>query len=128
MILNGQEYMLILSMDILARMQWMDLTLTRHTGLTWVMIIVFICFAVLVSLQTFSCSGDYLKDVDRVVLPQDPILDHKFPRPITERSHCGGIWEALEDDIKEDEDELVRDCYADGYIQPLATYNSEVML
>ena len=63
-----------------------------------------------------------------MVLPQDPVLDHKFPRPITERSHCGGIWEALEEDIKEDEDELVRDCYAEGYIQPLATFNSEVSL
>ena len=73
-----------------------------------------------------SRSGAYLKDVDQVVLPQDPTLDHKFPRPITERSHCGGIWEALEEDIKEDEDELVRDCYADGYIQPLSTFNSEV--
>ena len=75
-----------------------------------------------------SCSGEYIKDVDRVVLPQDPILDHKFPRPVTERSHCGGIWEALEESMKEDEDELVRDCYAEGYIQPLATYNSEVVM
>ena len=61
-----------------------------------------------------------------MVLPQDPTLDHKFPRPITERSHCGGIWEALEENIKEDEDELKRDCYADGYIQPLSNFNSEV--
>ena len=64
-------------------------------------------------------TGEHLKDVDQVLLAQDPILDHKFPRPITERSHCGGIWEALEEEIKEDE--LVRDCYAEGYIQPLAT-------
>ena len=39
-----------------------------------------------------------MKDVDRVLLPQDPSLDHKFPRPVTERSHCGGIWEAMEED------------------------------
>ena len=64
--------------------------------------------------------------MDRVLLPQDPVLDHKFPRPIIERSHCGGIWEALEEDTKEDEGELVRDCYADGYMQPLAIHNSEV--
>ena len=47
-ILNGQEYMLILSMAILARMQWMDLTFTIHTGLTWVMII---------CVHLFCCSG-----------------------------------------------------------------------
>ena len=78
------------------------------------------------NIYCICCSGEYIKDVDRVVLPQDPVLDHKFPRPITERSHCGGIWEALEEDIKEDEDELKRDCYADGYIQPLSNFNSEV--
>ena len=65
--------------------------------------------------------------MDRVLLPQDPVLDHKFPRPITERSHCGGIWEELEEGTKEDEGELVRDCYADSYIQPLAIHNSEVL-
>ena len=73
-----------------------------------------------------TLAGEYMKDVDRVLLPQDPSLDHKFPRPVTERSHCGGIWEAMEEDMKEDDGELARDCYAQGYVQPLATFNSEV--
>ena len=45
--------------------------------------------------------GEYIKDIDKIVLPQDPLLANKFPTPIMERAACGGIWEALEESEKE---------------------------
>ena len=71
--------------------------------------------------------GEYIKDIDKIVLPQDPLLANKFPTPIMERAACGGIWEALEESEKEKWDgDLYRDCFAEEYFQPLAMFDSKV--
>ena len=73
--------------------------------------------------------GEYIKDIDKIVLPQDPLLANKFPTPIMERAACGGIWEALEESEKEKWDgDLYRDCFAEEYFQPLAMFDSKVHL
>ena len=73
-----------------------------------------------------SISGEYIKDVDKIILPQDPLLNHKFPMPIIERGHCGGVWEAMEDDRKEEFDGILyRNCDGEDF-QPLAMMNSKV--
>lgn len=72
-------------------------------------------------------AGEYIKDIDKIVLPQDPLLENKFPIPIMERAACGGIWEALEESEKEKWDgTLYRDCFAEEYFQPLAMFDSKV--
>ena len=77
--------------------------------------------------MTFVCSGEYVKDVDFLLLPQDPLLDVKFPRPVVERGSCNGMWRGL-DKKNEDEEGNVRnrDCGDGDYLQPLSKQSSEV--
>ena len=79
-------------------------------------------------LMTFVCSGEYVKDVDFLLLPQDPLLDVKFPRPVVERGSCNGMWRGL-DKKNEDEEGNVRnrDCGDEDYLQPLSKQSSEVI-
>ena len=70
--------------------------------------------------------GEYLKDIDRILLPIDPNLNMSMPLPLTERDACGDVFEILEDDAKEDGGELKRDCYAEAYPQDISTATSKV--
>ena len=72
--------------------------------------------------------GEYLKDLDRILVPQDPLLDHKVPRPLMERGHCGGKWSTLEASWKGLEKFTNRDCPTnqEGYLQPLSRQSSKV--
>ena len=38
--------------------------------------------------------GEYVKDTDFLLLPQDPLLDNKFPRPLVSRRLCEACWQA----------------------------------
>ena len=68
-----------------------------------------------------------MKDIDQVILPQDPLLNHTYPSPIMERANCGGKWEVFEDELKDaNDDVLEKDCYAEEYLQPLSLENSKV--
>ena len=64
--------------------------------------------------------GEYVKDVDDILLPREPLLDHKFPRPIVERGYCSGIWATIDDN-----DQNKRDCNEE-YPQPLSAFGSDV--
>lgn len=64
--------------------------------------------------------GEYVKDVDDILLPREPLLDHKFPRPIMERGYCNGIWATIDDN-----EQNKRDCN-DEYPQPLSAFGSDV--
>ena len=75
--------------------------------------------------QPYFISGEYIKDIDKIILPQDPLLNHKFPTPIIERGLCGGVWESMEDDLKEDDGTLYRNCDGED-LQPLALLTSKV--
>ena len=78
--------------------------------------------------------GEYVKDTDFLLLPQDPLLDNKFPRPLVrggschwwliqwnqtdrsnlpfnffvqvERGYCYGIWQAVDDSSKAENGEV----------------------
>ena len=68
-----------------------------------------------------------MKDIDQLILPQDPLLNHTYPSPIMERANCGGKWEVFEDELKDaNGDVLDKDCYAEEYLQPLSLENSKV--
>ena len=68
-----------------------------------------------------------MKDVNYTLLPQDPILDFKFPRPVVERGYCYGKWQAV-DESRTDEsgDVKNRDCNSGHYSQPLSGVDSTV--
>ena len=73
--------------------------------------------------------GEYIKDIDHIILPLDPILNNTIPLPIIERGHCGGNYEAFEEYLKEkleNNGELRRDCYGKPYEQPLSIFDSKV--
>ena len=76
--------------------------------------------------------GEYLKDLDQKLLPQDPLLNHKIPRPIVEKGHCMGIWSNMETtwlETLEDYGYSKRDCndwQNPVYLQPLSKLNSKV--
>ena len=74
--------------------------------------------------QSPICSslGEYVKDVDDILLPREPLLDQKFPRPVVERGYCRGIWATIDDD-----NQNKRDCN-DEYPQPLSAFGSDVEL
>ena len=69
-----------------------------------------------------------MKDVDRILMPQDPLLDLHIPRPLVERGECGGVWEDLETQRKDEDDDnlLHRDCYGKEYSHSLSQYDSKV--
>ena len=46
-------------------------------------------------ISTNLLSGEYVKDIDFELLPQDPLLDDKFPRPLVERGYCYGIFDPV---------------------------------
>ena len=61
--------------------------------------------------------AEYLKDVDRVLIPQDPLLDHEIQRPLMERADCGGTWQTF-DQHKADISYyklIERDCVGEPY-------------
>ena len=72
--------------------------------------------------------GEYLKDLNFTLLPQEPLLDIKFPRPIMERGYCGGIWDSLEASWEPKEKYLMRDCDPEltDYPSPFARKSSKV--
>ena len=70
-----------------------------------------------------------MKDIDGLVLPKDPLLNHTYPSPLSERGNCGGKWEVFEDELKDENDDVLdKDCYADEYTQPLSLEDSKVKL
>ena len=69
--------------------------------------------------------GEYLKDVDQDIVPQDPLLDHKVPRPIMERGYCGGFWSNLEETWKEKNMFTNRDCSTTDFTHPLSRRTSK---
>ena len=76
-----------------------------------------------------SFQGEYLKDLDKVLLPQDPLLNNKVPRPLIERGHCNGVWGPLEQSWYDKEEYNNRDCgHYDpvDYLQPLSRLSSKV--
>ena len=46
--------------------------------------------------------------------------------PIIERGHCGGVWEAMEDDRKENNDGILKRNCEGVDLQPLALKHSKV--
>ena len=61
--------------------------------------------------------AEYLKDVDRVLIPQDPLLDIELQRPLVERADCGGTWQSFDEyKAKNSPHELIeRDCVGEPY-------------
>ena len=74
--------------------------------------------------------GEYLKDLDQVIVPQDPLLDNKIPRPIMERGYCGGLWSTLESSWSSEERYSIRDCHSwpSDFQQPLSKHTSRELL
>ena len=56
-----------------------------------------------------------------MLLPREPLLDQKFPRPVVERGYCHGIWATVDDGGQT----TTRDCN-DEYPQPLSALRSIV--
>ena len=98
----------------------MAVTILDLIGITWVRMVE---FKKKVIGKCHSIPGEYLKDLERIVLPQDPLLDHKVPRPVMERGYCGGVWSTLElSQISN-----ARDCSNEnGDPQYLSKYTSKV--
>ena len=76
--------------------------------------------------------GEYLKDLNYTLMPQEPLLDLKFPRPIMERGHCGGIWESLESSWDKEVKDQLRDCNSEkseneDFPSPFARRSSKVV-
>ena len=121
------ESLVTTSMDILALMSWMDLTMKTHIGLIWVL-----WANIIIPYNNINIvsSGEYLKDLDRILLPQDPVLDDKVPRPVMERGHCGGQWNNLESSWEGGERWSNRDCHStpEDFLQPLSRYSSKVKI
>ena len=99
------------------------MTFQVHIGIIWVRK----CKSKLQD-DLICSSGEYLKDIDRIVVPQDPLLDHKVPRPLMERGHCGGSWSTLETSWEGTEQFTNRDCNSDrvDFLQPLSRKSSKV--
>ena len=73
--------------------------------------------------------GEYLKDLDQILIPQDPLLENKVPVPLMERGYCYGTWTNFETNIGEDEFYTYRDCNTypnTEYEFPLSRYGSRV--
>jgi len=73
--------------------------------------------------------GEYVKDIDFELLPQDPLLDDKFPRPLVERGYCYGIFDPVDNANRmETGDIRNRDCESGDYLQPLSDVSSSTMI
>ena len=71
--------------------------------------------------------GEYLKDLDQALLPQDPLLDHQVPRPLVEKGLCKGLWGPLEKSWQDSDGvQTYRDCSHTDYIQPFSRLSSKV--
>ena len=100
-------------------------------------------------ISTNLLSGEYVKDIDFELLPQDPLLDDKFPRPLVERGYCYGIFDPVGScfvyfnsypfplsfmsqvdnaNRLETGDIKNRDCESGDYLQPLSDVSSSVGL
>ena len=72
-----------------------------------------------------------MKDVDKILIPTDPLLNLSVPLPLTERDLCGGVFESMEEHYVEDDPEgtkFKRDCYAESYPNKLSFALSKVIL
>ena len=79
--------------------------------------------------KVFNFTGEYLKDLDQDLLPQDPLLDHKIPRPLVEKGLCGGLWNTLESSWKDSDGvQTIRDCSESDYVQPFSRLSSKVSI
>ena len=79
----------------------------------------------------FFSTGEYLKDLDGTIIPQDPLLMHKIPIPIVEKGACGGIWQNLENTWDFRVAQFNRDCsssYPSYFLQPFSKLTSEVLI
>lgn len=99
------------------------------TGTTWVTVLTRFSRLWFIS----NILGEYLKDLDNKIIPQDPILQHKIPIPLMEKGHCLGVWSSLENSWYDDgggEDYLTnRDCSSydpSDFSQPLSVSSSKV--
>ena len=82
-----------------------------------------------IGVDNFFSSGEYVKDVDFLLLPQDPLLDIKYPRPVVERGYCYGIFQALDEKNRDDTGKIGnRDCDSGDYLQPFSEMSSRVSL
>ena len=101
------------------------MTLLVPIGIIWVKFL--FLFALL---RFYFYSGEYLKDLDGTIIPQDPLLMHKVPIPIVEKGACGGIWQNLEFTWDYTTTHLERDCWSTyepaDYLQPLSKLSSSV--
>ena len=78
-------------------------------------------------MHSFS-SGEYVKDLDQILIDQDPLLDYKVPRPLVERGYCSGTWSNFDSQWPWDQPQP-RDCWdsdMNGYEQPLSRHPSQV--
>ena len=98
------------------QMKCWAMILPSQAGSTWVTLITLSRSELCICLIT----GEYVKDVDDILLPREPLLDQKFPRPIVERGYCSGIWSTIDDNA-----ENKRDCNEE-YPQPLSAFGSDV--
>ena len=66
-----------------------------------------------------------MKDLDWVVLAQDPVLASKVPRPLVEKGHCQGIWAPLENTWYEAAEDYTtfRDCFRCRYRDNISISN-----
>lgn len=65
-----------------------------------------------------------MKDKDQALLPHEPLLDIKFPRPLVERGYC---WEGAFYDLDEAESmsgTITRDCDSGVFEYPFAKMDS----
>ena len=83
-------------------------------------------------LLIFYYSGEYVKDLDNIIMPQDPILQHKIPIPLMEKGHCLGVWSSMENSWYDEGGESYltnRDCQSfdpSDFSQPLSVSSSKV--
>ena len=65
-----------------------------------------------------------MKDKNQTLVPHEPLLDIKFPRPLAERGYC---WEGAFHDLDEAESlagTLTRDCFEYPFEFPFAEMDS----
>ena len=96
----------------------MELITLTLTCTTWVIIIDNTCI-----LKHLFRQGEYVKDVDKILIPTDPLLNLSVPLPLSERDLCGGVFESMEEYYQENDptgEKFRRDCYAESYPHSLS--------
>ena len=72
-------------------------------------------------------AGEYVKDIDFLLLPQETLLNLKYPRPLVERGYCYGVFQTVDEGNKNEMGDVKnRDCHSGDYLQPLSSENSVV--